>query len=271
MTQRRKWMALVLLSLLGCSAPASEESDDGEATQGATAAAGCDVSICMAGAVRRTDGANPPLSAFCSELPGLVRDCSTSPCDPLYTMGGVDKAFEDLIDALDKNHDGRVNAKDPACKIHIVGYSWGGKNAQILARKLIEDMRVSKERSQVDQLIVFDPYIPLNTLHVPKGVKKFWEYRHSSSPKNDCSQSGVLGTGPYVGIVPTCDASVRCRDYDFSLDRERTYDPFNSWPLRGEQIDHCTVVNAALYYAAYNIIHDEDAPDAPPAVPVRVK
>ena len=148
--------------------------------------------------------------------------------------------YPSLFNALDTNHDGRVDSKDPACKLNVLGFSWGGVASFQLIQALTHDSRVSIERAVVDRLIVLDPFQPATSpLVVPPEVKAFWEYRHSTAPSTDCSAHAPLG--PYLGITPRCTAAALCVDYDYSLSPSVPFMTPLSGPRFGAEVGHCDV------------------------------
>ncbi|MCK5801049.1 MAG: hypothetical protein KAI47_27865, partial [Deltaproteobacteria bacterium] len=221
------------------------------------ATSSCKVTLCMAGAVKLTDGWNPLLADLCKDLPGIIMNGSS----PLFRMDQSTAALDRAIAALDTSGNGSVDSNDKQCEFRIVGYSWGGINANGIARDFLKDYRVSLSRRVVHKLIVIDPYRPGTSIKVPFGVVDFWEYRHTKSPSKDCSRNDW--GGPYKGIRPKCQATVRCRDYDFSL---APYEKFGSYS--GSQVGHCTVINAAYWAVIHNLKWGKDYFRVPPKVPI---
>lgn len=223
----------------------------------------CVRTLCMAGAFTRSDGANPDFRDLCERRPGLVLDGS----ETLFLFSATDAAKDALINALDTNQDQRVDAQDMDCDVHLLGYSWGGVNTTNLGQAFVDDARVAPARAHIERMVVIDPYSPVagRTIEVPAQVQQFWAYRHSISPAGDCS--GAAPLGPYEGLPPLCAASSRCRDYDFSLAPSTVFTGlFSSWS--GQQVGHCTVVDAAGPAVLHNLDTGLDFPSAPPSVPV---
>jgi len=222
----------------------------------------CQVTICLAGAFTREDGGNPRFENICKDLPGILTDCDGKRCYPMFSMNGTSYAHKRLLAALDTNQDRKIDSRDQACTIALVGYSWGGINAIKLANLFLADSRVAPQRRKIDRVVVVAPYAPLVAVKVKQGIKSFWEYRHSQTPTRDCSQSGLMG--PYLGRVPTCHKSVVCKDYDYSLAPETQFDRY-----LGREIGHCKILSAAKKAVTHNITTGTDYPQAIPQVPVK--
>lgn len=223
----------------------------------------CHISVCMAGAYTRNSGANPIFDTICDVLPGLVKDCVNGTCYNLFEMFDSDKAYQAVFNALDSNQDGVYDDEDPSCIVSFLGYSWGGVNATEMAQRFVADTNIVESRRILHRLVVIDPYRPLSNVTVPAGVVKFWEYRHSISPSDDCSAGSVLG--PYEGIVPECHNSVTCKDYNYSLAPNQVFGGYS-----GQNIGHCTVVYAAVKPVIHNVIAGQDHSEVPPNEPVNI-
>ncbi len=244
----------------------SGPADTGAVDSGRTDAGPSDVcvrSLCMAGAFTRSDGANPDFRVLCERLPGLVFDSG----DALFAFGGSSAALEALIQALDSNQDGRVDAQDDDCDVVLGGYSWGAVNVTHLAQDFIDDARVDPSRGHVQTMFVIDPYAPTagRTIEVPAEVQTFWEYRHSISPSNDCS--GAAPLGPYEGLPPLCAPTSACQDYDYSLAPRQQFMGLTA-TRSGMQAGHCTVVDMAGPAVLHNVMTGQAFGDAPPSGPV---
>ena len=224
---------------------------------------GCQVSVCMAGAFTREDAANPIFERTCAQLPGIVEDCAGGQCYSMFAFSAREAALEGLIAALDTNQDNLVDASDEACEINLLGYSWGGVNTTLLAGEFLADMRVAPARAVVDRMVALDPFSPLagDSVEIVAGVQRFWSYRHTASPANDCSAGAPLG--PYQGLPPLCAPSVQCTDYDYSLTPNTVFNGYT-----GAQIGHCTIVEASDPAIFHNLTTGQDYADAPTSVPV---
>lgn len=257
---------LLALLLLGACDGARPRADKPQGI----ASAGCRITVCLAGAMTREDGANPLFGELCRTLPGVLEDCAagqepgSGACYPMFDILGVDAALTALVAALDEDHDGDVDAADRACDVAIVGYSWGGVNSARLAAALLHDPRVAAARRTIKTVVAIDPFAPVRALDVPAGVERFFNYRHSSSPPNDCSRSVFLG--PFCGFAPRCHASVSCADHDYSLAAADAR--FNG--LAGAEVGHCTIVTAAGPAVQHNVATASGYAGAPPTVPVEI-
>lgn len=225
--------------------------------------ASCEVSLCMAGAFTRSDGANPWFEDLCAQLPGLVTDGNQT----MFLFSARDGARDALIAALDDNGDGRVDAQDPECIIRLLGYSWGGVNTTVLGQEFVDDRRVAPERARIHEMYTVDPYAPTagGTVEVPAEVDVYYELRHSSSPSDDCSAQAPLG--PYEGLPPLCYPSTACFDHDYSLAPSLFFMGAQySW--RGDEVGHCGVVDVATPAILHMVRTGQPYPDLPPSVPV---
>lgn len=181
----------------------------------AAPAPACDLTLCMAGAFTRTDGANPRLARICRAAPGLVEDCGAAGCQPLFAFASIPSAQAALFKALDANADGTVDAADPARRVCLVGYSWGGVNAALLARQVLTDPRIAPARRQIAHLVLVDPFAPMTPhVEVPGGVQHAVNHRHTLAPPRDCSRNAPLG--PYKGLMMRCPKGASCVDVDHS-------------------------------------------------------
>jgi hypothetical protein len=144
-----------------------------------------------------------------------------------------------VVAALDTNHDGIVSGADQNVSLNVVGYSWGGFNALDFINAVNGDRRFAPERKTISRYFALDAFrtdflvIPRQWLDVPANVKRFWSFRHSVAPANDCSiiLDGLLG--PFTGRTPYCTGSTECHDYDFS----------KADATKG--VDHCEVPEVA--------------------------
>lgn len=188
----------------------------------------CDLTLCMAGAFNRTDGANPRLMRICQQAKRLVEDCTPRGCAPSFMFSAIEPAHAALVAALDANTDGKVDAKDPAQRVCLVGYSWGGVNVNQVAKMFLTNPAVAPARRVIEHLILIDPFAPMTrTISVSSGVKHATNHRHSKSSPNDCSRNAPLG--PYRGLPMTCAAGVTCADIDHSKTRV---------------VGHCSIIRA---------------------------
>lgn len=192
------------------------------------APAPCDLTLCMAGAFTRTDGANPRLARMCQQAKRLVEDCTPRGCAPSFMFSAIESAHAALFSVLDQNGDGAVDAQDPKLRVCLVGYSWGGVNASLVAQRFVNDPKVAPARRAIAHLILIDPFAPMTkAVSVPKGVAHAVNHRHSKAPPWDCSRNAPLG--PYKGLPMRCAAGVKCEDVDHSQTR---------------QVGHCSIVTA---------------------------
>ncbi len=242
--------------------------DAGTSTDGGSA---CRVIFCFNGAPSRTASSNFPFNHLCDSLvnDGLVQDCgnggSGTTCHSTFDSFLVNAAstlYPRVFSALDTNRDQRVDARDQACLVVFLGYSWGGVASVEVATALLADTRIDTARRAVDLIVAIDPYQPSRTtLDVPSGVRAFHEFRHSVSPPNDCSATALLG--PYRGLPPRCRASSTCADYDYSLAPMRSFSRYTSGAYLGSQIGHCEVPEV-MHPQARALVRGQPVTGTPP-------
>jgi pimeloyl-ACP methyl ester carboxylesterase len=230
------------------SAPPPPSPSDGGTTDAAKPDASgpaftCDVSLCLTGASTRSDGSNSAFNVICDgpEVPSVVKSCDSGGCYNTFNsfLVAVSAIYPSLFAALDTTKDGKVDAADAACRVNILGFSWGGVAAVSLAQTFLADANVDASRRQVARLVVMDPYQPSATITVPAGVVSFWELRHSIASSSDCSKSAPLG--PYLGVRPHCAAGQDCRDYDYSLAPTAAFPTDSGGTMLGGAVGHCDV------------------------------
>lgn len=200
----------------------------------------CEVTLCMAGAFRRTDGANPRLARICGDARRVVKDCSADgkTCHSLFNFAAIGLAHQALFAALDTTGDGTIDGKDTPLRACVIGYSWGGVNAAEVARRLTNDPRIASAQRRLDRLILIDPFAPaVRSIPVPPGVRETTNYRHSKAPARDCSARAPLG--PYTGLPAKCPAQALCVAHDLSkakLTAQQTVSP--------AAVGHCSIIRA---------------------------
>ncbi len=208
----------------------------------------CAMTMCLTGETTRDSASNEAFNAICdsSLVPGLIRSCDPLNCHNTFntTTSSSGAIYQELFKVLDTNGDNVVNAKDRGCGLNLLGFSWGGVTAVDVATHMANDTRIEPFYRRVHRLVVMDPYQPLKTfIPVPPNVWRFVEYRHSSVPSNDCSNSALLG--PYKGLPPRCAAYQSCRDYDYSMAPTQQYPNTAGTLYLGSSIGHCTVPEVA--------------------------
>jgi pimeloyl-ACP methyl ester carboxylesterase len=224
--------------------------------------------MCLTGAIKRTDGSNQGFNLLCDgpEVPGVVQSCDANGCYNTFESFLVDvrTIYPSLFKALDKNHDGKYDEGDAACRVHLLGFSWGGVAAVQIAGLFLGDANVAAPLRTVARLVVLDPFQPGTTLTIPAGVAQLYELRHSVAPPSDCSRGSPLG--PYLGLVPHCSSSSTCADYDYSLAPDKPF-PSPLGSMLGGEVGHCDVpwVAGAI---VREIFASKPLTDLPPSVPV---
>lgn len=235
-----------LLGLSVCLAACAADVDDDTATSAnELATAPTPRTICFAGRTWgdvMTSGGIPEIDRLCKQMPNLIRD----------VPGGRDAAFnffqwnsdlahevDVVVGALDTNHDGVVTGADAPVVLNVVGYSWGGFNAVDFIEAMATDRRFHDDRKTVARFFALDSFrtdalvIPRKRLNVPSNVQRFYSFRHTVAPHDDCSRILFGLVGPFTGRSPYCTGSTECHDYDFSASTS------------GESVDHCAVPDAA--------------------------
>jgi hypothetical protein len=203
--------------------------------------------VCTTGAFSRAD--NPEFNAICDypEIAStVVQSCAGGACFNTFETFLVDAntIYAKLFSALDENHDGKYDDKDPACEVNLLGFSWGGVAAVQIAGALLADAKVAPSRRKVHRVVSLDPYQPvLAGLQVPAGIDQFLSFRHSVSPQVDCSNDSALG--PYKGLTPHCATSASCTDYDYSLAPNVEFPLLAGRTIKGSEVGHCDVPDLA--------------------------
>lgn len=228
-------MASMMVAVSGCVVETeldAQISDSREVTR---------VLLCQQGLSDRTTGWDKNLFDLCEEAERadflLVRDGSYPAFGALDQNGAYDALFE----ALDTNGDDRIDGRDAAASIHLVGFSWGGINATDIAARWGRDTRIASSRRVVTAMVLLDPFQPLvSRATIPANVLYTWEYRQTVTTEGDCSIGPSLGFG-YNGHRPRATSDVTfCTHYDL--------DSF----MHG--IGHCDVPLAATRAALENLL-----------------
>lgn len=226
------------------------------------------VTVCLTGAcsdLSANCGSNQGFTDICDALAaldaGIVRSSSgttfaTALSNNASTVAGP------LFTALDKNGDNKVDALDGLIDLNILGFSWGGKNSDDLANRVVTDTRI--DRSVIhSRVIVMDGYQPFETkVAIPAGIDRAWSFRHSVAPATDCSNGAPLG--PYLGLRLACASGQQCSDYDFSI--APSTQTFNGY--HASNIGHCDVPYAAHDFVMSLVLTGQPGSNLPPSVPV---
>ena len=227
------------------------------------------VLVCLTGAIDHGSASNAEFASLCDGLrdAGLVGDCASTGCNSTFGTFPLTVANAPLnaaFDAMDRNRDNRVDARDGLIDLTVLGFSWGGVNAGWLSQRLSSDSRVTASVVH-HRLIILDAFQagvsnPMRVVAAP-NVDEAWSFRRSLVPSNDCSSGAPLG--PYRGVRLACGPGRACRDFDFSLAPTRL---FNGVP--GSFVGHCEVPRAAAPYVVELVRTGRITSSLPPDVPV---
>jgi hypothetical protein len=201
------------------------------------------VTLCLTGACPLFTvncSSNDQFTEVCEHLAGLDAGVVASSSGHTFATYPVENAatvMAPLFAALDRNHDGAVNATDGPVDLNLLGFSWGGKNLGDLTERLTADARIDQATLHV-RVVMLDPYQPFKgPVVMAAAVDEAWNFRHATAPSDDCSRRAPLG--PYLGLPLQCPVGMPCHDYDFSL----TGQSFQGIP--GDRVGHCDVALAA--------------------------
>jgi hypothetical protein len=201
----------------------------------------CARTLCIAGPGALTDAANRDLGELCRRAPGVLKRCEGDRCASVWTLEQWSQGLEGLITTLDQDGDGKVDASDPSCTINVAAWSRGAViAAEELPASLLADPRVAKQRAVIDRLVAIVPWAPdREQITVAANVRKAWIYRHSQTPKDDCSRD--FEGGPWLSPAPVCGADTQCWDYDYSLEPALAF-VGRRGARSGQEIGHCDIV-----------------------------
>jgi pimeloyl-ACP methyl ester carboxylesterase len=219
-------VGLLLLGAVGCAPGQTSLEGDSAEEDNAASSAPRRLLLCQQGLSDRTTGWDKGLFAVC-----LAAEDA-----------GIEVIWDGEYPAF-----GALNEK--GAYIHLVGFSWGGKNISDIAERLRKDLRVSASHSIVKAMVLFDPYQPQAwQVNVPNNVRNAWVYRQSETTDGDCSMTVSLGFG-FNGLEPhvKSPASTHCAQYD--LDR-----------FLGE-VGHCDTPSVARSAALHNLTTLSDYPE----------
>ena len=256
----RHYILVITLIALGCATsdtavqPGETASNrtlpDNSKADGVAERAACTITLCLTGALNQDTPSNQHFKNLCgdSRLKGVVNDCGPFGCNnsfdsffqfPLLTV------YPALVDALDRNQDGRVDEDDPSCEVNLLGFSWGGVNALSVAKHLANDDQIAETRKRITRVVLLDAFQPLSQgrMDVPQNVAQVRSFRHSIAPEDDCSH-GVIW-GPYRGFGPLCESDQDCVDFDYSEFPDSIFIAQSGPPFYGNEVGHCDVPNVA--------------------------
>ena len=245
-------VGLLLLSGAACAPGQTSLEGDSAEEDSAASSAPRRLLLCQQGLSDRTTGWDKGLFAVCLAAEDAGIEVIWDGEYPAFGALNEKGAYRALFETLDENGDGEVDGDDSPADIHLVGFSWGGKNISDIAERLRKDLRVSGSHSIVKAMVLFDPYQPQAwQVNVPNNVRNAWVYRQSETTDGDCSMTVSLGFG-FNGLEPhvKSPASTHCAQYDLDT-------------FMGE-VGHCDTPSVARKAALHNLTTLSDYPDWAP-------
>lgn len=233
-------VAIAILS--GCA-----DTDDEETASDDLVDAPIPRTVCFGGRTApftdpMSGGGIPEIDRLCKAMPNVVRDVpgGRDAAYPFFQWNSVlAHELDVVVDVLDTNNDGKVTGADAPAALTVVGYSWGGFNAIDFVNGIAKDARFAPERKSIAKLFALDAFrtdwlvMPRFDMKVPANVEKFYAFRHSVAPADDCSNIVDGWVGPFTGRVPYCTGKTECHDFDFSKSP------------KGKDVDHCSIPDDA--------------------------
>ncbi len=218
----------------------------------------CARTLCILGPGERVDPPNRDLAELCRRAPGVVRRCEGDRCASAWALDEWQQGLDGLITSLDGNADGKLDERDPSCRIHAAGWSRGATIAATeLPAALRSDPRVGSSRAVIEHLVAIAPFVPGQPeLRVADEVRKAWIYRHTQTPADDCSKS--FEGGPWLSPTPVCGAGTRCWDYDYSLEPELAFIG-RQGARSGLEIGHCEIASVVAKIGLDNLARGLEA------------
>jgi hypothetical protein len=238
--------------------PEPLRTEDGARVElGGMAGLECARTLCIAGPDKDARHANRDLAELCRRAPGVVRRCEDKRCASVWTLEQWSAGLAAVVASLDENGDGKVDGKDPACPIFAAGWSTGGvAAAEDLPKQLAADARLAKDRAVVDRLVLIAPWAPEHEqISVAENVRKAWIYRHTKTPKDDCSKA--FEGGPWLSPPPVCGPETQCIDYDYSYEPELAY-LSRRGSRAGPEIGHCLITAVVAKVGLANLVEGEE-------------
>jgi hypothetical protein len=208
----------------------------------------CARTLCISGPGELRDAPNFDLDELCRRSPGVVRRCEGERCRSVWTPDEWQQGLEGLVGSL-----------EDGCRINLAGWSRGAAiAAEQLPASLGADPRVAEARAVVEHLVAIVPWAPDQAqINVAANVRKAWIYRHSKTPKTDCSNE--FEGGPWLSPPPVCGPNTECWDYDYSGEPQLAF-VGRRGARSGEEIGHCNIVAMVAKLGLDNLARGIEAP-----------
>jgi hypothetical protein len=220
----------------------------------------CRRTLCIAGPGELDSEPNGDLAELCRRSPGVVMACEgKKPCASVWQVDRWQQALDALVVTLDRNADGKVDGKDPACPVSLAGWSTG---AAVIAGELPKALaeRVDAKHARIQNLVAITPFTAgreSQQLDIAANVDKAFIYRHSVAPDNDCSRA--FEGGPWLSAAPVCAEGTTCYDYDYTKDVGDLAYRSRRGSRSGAEISHCNIVSVVAKVGLDNLARGQEA------------
>lgn len=239
--------------------PIAKPRDGVRVELGNTARGKCRRTLCISGPGELDSEPNGDLAELCRRAPGIVMHCEGERCDSVWAVDRWQEGLDALAGSLDRNADGKVDRKDPACAVSLAGWSTGAAViADALPKALAE--RADANHAKIHNLLAIAPFVAgreTQQLDIAATVDKAFIYRHSVAPENDCSRA--FEGGPWLSAAPVCAESTTCYDYDYSKDEGDLAYLSRRGSRSGAEIHHCNIVSVVARMGLDNLSRGQEA------------
>jgi hypothetical protein len=219
----------------------------------------CRRTLCISGPGELDSEPNGDLAELCRRAPGIVMRCDGERCASVWAVDDWEQGLDALIGTLDRNADGKVNRKDPACAVSLAGWSTGAAViADALPKALAE--RVDANHAKVHNLLAIAPFAAggqPQRLEIAATVGKAFIYRYTVAPDNDCSRA--FEGGPWLSAAPICAAGTTCYDYDYTQDEGHLAYLSRRGSRSAREIHHCNIVSVVAKVGLDNLARGLEA------------
>lgn len=235
------------------------ELGDGVRVELGNARGHCRRTLCISGPGELSSEPNGDLAELCRRAPGIVQRCEGGRCASVWAVDGWEVGLDALVGTLDRNADGKIDGKDPACAVSLAGWSTGAAVvADALPKALAE--RVDAKHAKITNLVAIAPFaagIEPQRLDIAATVDNAFIYRHSVAPKSDCSST--FERGPWLSAAPVCAENTTCYDYDYSKDEGDLAYLSRRGSRSGAEINHCNIVSVVARIGLDNLARGQEA------------